>query len=475
MFPFTVRGKVNLGPRKDFHLSTASLEERITRRLIDPSRSRAPGKERGPTGQNRKPIVGEVSRLLNMGFLSAVKVRSIQILTRRDCLIAEYSMDVTITTIICVVLIPMVLGTALIANSSMSPAAAIALVALLVVFTWGLDTWMLVMLVRHEIRQIASGIKSVILKTDVFSIESHHLLLDPEDLLAIAYYYERNDLVKRSTAYFDYLITRHPETEEGGLASQRLVDLEGRHSRPRGPGDDGVSGEKERPRRRFLRPKPKDEVPPPGNSTRARSAEGKQAEDKPERGLRKLLSLPRALRLRKEKKSSDGADERKNSQGGRELHWPARKKSREEKRAARHSRRVAKRASGRASPSFDQTDDSKWWKRVIERRSREERIAFRRQRRLEQSRPGGSLSSAGEGGKRSWRNRVYSWISRDERKARKREKRWNQGPPAPVPARRTVHGERKKRVLTAPWIKAREERLSRQREERVSGRVVKHS
>ncbi|TNF47167.1 hypothetical protein EP232_03820, partial [bacterium] len=191
MFPFTIKGKVLLGPRKDFHLSAASLEDRISRRLVDPSRAPTPRRESGPIRDNRRSLVGEVSRLLSIGFFSAVKIRKIQILTRRDCFVAEYKMDVVVTTLVCVVLIPLVIGTALFAKSTLSTATIIALIVFLVVLTWGLDTGMLIMLVRHEINQIASEIKTVMQRPDMFSVDSHHHHLDPEDLLATAYYYER--------------------------------------------------------------------------------------------------------------------------------------------------------------------------------------------------------------------------------------------------------------------------------------------
>jgi len=39
MFPFTVKGKVKLGLRKDHHMSVVSLEEDIARRLLDPGKA----------------------------------------------------------------------------------------------------------------------------------------------------------------------------------------------------------------------------------------------------------------------------------------------------------------------------------------------------------------------------------------------------------------------------------------------------
>jgi hypothetical protein len=430
MFPFTIRGKVLLGPRKDFHLSAASLEDRISRRLVDPSRAPTPRRESGPIRDNRKPLIGEVSRLLSLGFLSVVKVKKIQILIRRDCFVAEYKMDVIVTTLVCVVLIPLVLGPALFAKSTLSTATIIAMLALLVVFTWGLDTGMLVMLVRHEISQIASEIKAVMRRSDRFSVDSHHHHLDPEDLLATAYYYERNDLMQRSKAYLDHLTTWHPGTLEGDLACQRLEELEGRHSRPQGLTTGNISEENEKVSRRFLKRKPKKEMPMREISAKTRSTEGKPTEKKSERGFRKILSLPRFLRLRKENKGNAGSDQQSDSHKGRGFRRLFRKTSKEERRDAKQRKRLNRRTPRKSFQSAEQTGDRKWWQRI------------------------------------------FQWMSKKERLARKREKRWIHGPPSPKTAKRKADGRTGRKQLTAPWLKAREKRLARQREERVSGRSL---
>jgi hypothetical protein len=475
MFPFTIRGKVLLGPRKDFHLSAASLEDRISRRLVDPSRAPTPRRESGPIRDNRKPLIEEVSRLLSIGFLSAVKVKKIQILTRRDCFVAEYKMDVIVTTLVCVVLIPLVLGTALFAKSTLSTATIIALLALLVVITWGLDTGMLVMLVRYEITQIASEIKTVMQRTDMFRVDTHHHHLDPEDLLATAYYYERNDLMQRSQAYLDHLTTWHPGTPEGELACQRLEELEGRHSRPQGMTTGNTSEKNENGSRRFLKRKPKKEMPMREISSKNRSTEGKPHEKNPEKGFRKILSLPRLLRLRKEDEDGAGRVQQSDPHKRRKFRGFFVRKSKEERRAAKQRKRLNRRTSKKSFQSAEQVDDRKWWQRIFRRKSKEDRRAIKQRKRLNRRTSRRSFRSTEQTDDRKWWQRFIQRLSKKERLARKREKRWIHGPPSPKTAKRKADGRTGRKRLTAPWLKTREKRLARQREERVSGKPLSSS
>ena len=225
MFPFVIKGKVKLGLRRDFHLSTVSLEERLTHRLISKTKAEKKRREITPTSGSWEVLTGGVSRLLSVGFLSTVSVRRIKVLTLKDHLAAAYVIDATATALLSVVVIPMILGTALIYNSKLSTVHAITLLLLLVITTWGLDVGMLVIMLRHEIRMIATEVRTVMMQLDTPIVEEFHHDFDAATLLATAYYYYDNSMTKRALAYHKYLIARHPESSEAELARERLSFL----------------------------------------------------------------------------------------------------------------------------------------------------------------------------------------------------------------------------------------------------------
>ncbi len=438
MFPFTVRGKVLLGLRREFHLSTASLEESISSRLLNSANVPQVRRERSPVSQDGTPLIGQVSRLLNMGFLNAVKVRKIGILTRKDKVFAGYEMDVTVTTLITVVAIPLVLGTALLVHSKLSLFATVAIILFLVAFTWGMDTWLVVMLVRHEIRQIATEIQTIMLRQDTPRVEPHHLGIDAEELLATAYYYERNNLMKRSQAYLEHLVAHHPETLEGRLGQDRLEQLGVRPMRDPAPRE-----------RDTLDPKGGKRLKWPLRKAERRTSPGKQREkpSKPSynqageeipgvmprrRGLLDLLRLDRRLARQARK--------------------------RREKRARRltlneaydDSGRRKGRGPGRLLRSFG-------FKRREERQS----LKYRDHRHSSPREQEGAQD-------KRWWQKLFRWESRRQRQARKRRERWARGPRSSRRVERALQGPGEGKLRRVTWFRSREERLARKREERWS-------
>jgi hypothetical protein len=201
MFPFIIKGKVPLGMRREYHLSESGLEDRISERLIEnPRRSRV-RTDGSPSGDGRGLMAEGLSRLRSMGLFTAVRVRRIHILSRKDHLFAAYEMDATVPTLVNMVLIPLVLGSILFSHSSFGFYESLVILMLLVAASWGLDVFVLVMLLRHEIYQVASEIRTILKRYDVPKIDPHHEDLTPEELLKTAYYYERNGLIGRCEAY----------------------------------------------------------------------------------------------------------------------------------------------------------------------------------------------------------------------------------------------------------------------------------
>ncbi|UCG38985.1 MAG: hypothetical protein JSV00_01765 [bacterium] len=484
MFPFTIRGKVLLGLRREFHLSVAGLEDRMAERLIQ--RTRRPEMRRDGTtaGAARGFLSAGISRLQSMGFLTTIALRRVSVLFRGDRLYAAYQMDITASTLMSVVIIPLVLGTALIVHSKLSLYQALGVLCLLVLASWGLDITMLVMMVRHEIRQVASEIRAVMLRRDSPSVEAHHRDLEPEILLATAYYYERNGLVQRTEAYLVHLVQSHPDTLEGGLALEHLQGLDGNpyyipEDRARGegerrwparrrwlPGRSGASAgraaEKEaagggRRKRgwRLTNPFGRRQAPSTGGSNGDPAARG------PER-RRSFLDIFRR-----------GPRRRTGAEGGKPRLFPGGLRGGEpkERRKARKGRErmERKRAESWSPPGEDGGGNGPGRRRrlpeLLRLESREERSRRRRKERwFHGPDPQRSAQGSPNGGKgfRRWRP---SWLrTGEERQAQERERRWSEGPRGPGAVQRA-------RDRMAKWAlerrQPRQERHWRERREKA--------
>ena len=413
MFPFTVKGKVSLGLRKDYHLSTASLEERIAERLMEPARLAEQRRERDPSSHERWTLTGGVSRLMSLGLLSAVKVKRINVFFIDESLFASYEMDATVTTLISIVLVPMILGTALIAHSRLSLLHVLIILFLLVLTSWGVDIWVLVQLVRHEIRQTASEIRGVLLLRDIPFVDAHHRDLYPEDLLATAYYYQRNGLTKRSRAYFTHLVGLHPETLEAELAGEHLAEDPG--SIPGQPVGVGPGGGKHEESQRGDGREKKGLFGFFGRFTREERTARKHQErwihgPHPQRGKgrtdegkgnRKLWSLPRFRakedlpdRKRGDRWSQDTARERAREKAGRlRRRWKLlRRKSREERMEDKRKKQWSRGSSQQDMRQKAGILKRRW--RLLRRKSREERLARKREERWLREHPGSVLKNS---------------------------------------------------------------------------------
>ncbi len=431
MFPFVIRGKVYLGLRRDFQLSVAGLEERIAERLVGGGRKSQVRVDGSPSGDGRGFLAGGISRLRTMGLLSAVKVRKISILSRKDDLFALYEMDSTVSTLINLVIIPLVLGSILFSHPRFGFYESLALLLLLVATSWGLDIFVLVMMVRHEIVQVASEIRAVIRRRDTPLVDAHHQHLSPEDLLATAYYYERNGLILRCEAYLFHLVAQHPDTLEADLAREHMETLEGL---PRGALVSRTREGEKRPKipekrdpswvRRLL-PSGKGS----GNSRGPQFREGGQSRQQKEKTLwRRLLDRWR----------------------------PAGSKER-----ARREDRGAHGLVGR-------------WRRkgllgVFRRERKEERVLRKRRERLQ--RRDGYMGEVEEGhpGRKGLLRRVLGrlrWETREERQYRREQERWKHGPPPPRGGRGPDHQRREKKRWRPSWLRSREEKEVLARRER---------
>ncbi|UCF30501.1 MAG: hypothetical protein JSV26_10680 [bacterium] len=519
MFPFTVRGKVHLGLRKDFHLSTASLEERIAERLMEPSRLAKLRREKDPVSESLGPLKGSVSRLLSLGFLSTAKVRKINIISIDESLIATYEMDAAATALICVVLIPLVLGPALVAHAKLTLLQALGILFLLVLTSWGMDIWGVVQLVRHEIKQTASEIKGVILLVDNPEVDAHHRDLDPEDLLASAYYYQRNGLTKRSRSYFTHLAETHPGTLEATLARENLgEDL---YVIPIPPLRDGEKKQRRkiRPWRRKIKDQPVQRDTYADGRQPAVQTETEGAVDgRGKSGLRRLFRFRKragseAAGERRDRKTQILSGEEKGHRSGEDgfsrrggllrffrrhtreeraarkrqerwIHGPRRKvtagdgndghsgrkwwsmlrlRSDKDRLARRQKDPSTRRGGGQYAAEQAETERRRW--RILRRESREDRLARKRMERWSRPDAAREAKEQAEDNRRRWR--LLRWESKEDRLARKRMERWSHGPSSNRGNRQNpAQGNRLWRRLRG---EPKKDRLMRERRERAAG------
>jgi hypothetical protein len=439
MFPFIIKGKVPLGLRRDYHLSEAGLEERIAERLIKPVRKSGMRTDGSPSGDGRGLLAGGLSRLLSMGFLTVVRVRKIRIISRNDFLFAGYEMDATVSTLVNMVIIPLVLGSILFSHSAFSFYEALGILVLLVLTSWGLEVFFLIMMVRHEIYQIASEIRAIMRRHDTPKIDLHHQDLAPEDLLATAYYYERNGLIRRCEAYLVHLVVWHPESFETILAREHMEHLDGIPSRPspartregesKNPPASGMKNSWIKRTAAFLTGRR-------GVGTAERDGSGKVHGSTKKR--RKWFRLPAFFKRKKKAERSP---------------YPAKHKSRKGSGAALKGRRRVL-----FGPGIHGTP--------------QERTVRRRQERLERRE---AFARAPDDKKLTWGarmklrlSRLIRWEGRDERRYRRERERWFHGPRPPKPKRRMDGKKRGRRQRLPNWMKSREERQALDREKRWS-------
>ena len=437
MFPFIIKGKVPLGLRRDYNLSEAGLEERISERLVHSPRKSEMRTDGSHSGDGRGLLAGGLSRLLRMGFLTAVRVRKIRIISKEDFLFAGYEMDATASTIMNMVLVPLVLGSILFAHSAFSFYEALAILILLVLTSWGLDILVLVMMVRHEIYQIASEIRVILRRQDTLRIDPHHLDLSPENLLATAYYYERNGLVRRCEAYLVHLVAWHPESFEAGLAREHMEHLEGMPSRlssARTREGEGKILPSSGLKRFRIKKMAGSATRRRGAGTAERDGNGK-VNDSPE-GRRKWFRLPAFFRRRKSAEKSPYAAKYQ-SRGG-----------------------SGTGLKGRVKGFFGSGNSQ----------APRERAIRRRQQRLQRRE---DLAKTPDERKLTWAariklrlSRLFHWESREERQYRRERERWFHGPRRSKPPSRAV-GNTNSRTLRRPnWMRSREERQALERQKR---------
>ena len=439
MFPFIIKGKVPLGLRRDYHLSEAGLRERIAERLIQSAPRSEMRTDGSPSGDGRGLVAGGLSRLRSIGFLTAVRVRNVRILSREDFLFAGYEMDATTTTLVSMVIIPLVLGSILFSHSAFSFYEALFILVLLAITSWGLDVFVLVMMLRHEIFQIASEIRAIMRNRDTQQIDLHHRDLSPEDLLATAYYYERNGLVRRCEAYLVHLAAWHPDTFEAELARehiQRLEGLPGKSSMIRtreGEAKDqpaSGSGGSRFKKMRTLVPGQKN----PGNTEPDTKDRIHDADKTPPGRFR----LPAFFSRLKKTASPGGSGKRR---------------SKESYRYDRQGRKKGLFGSGMRETARE---------RVV--RKRRERL---QRREAFATAPDEKNLTRGSRMKKRL-SRFFSLENKEERRYRKKQERWFHGPKPPKPVRRSAdeaNGSKQRRPV---WMRSREERQAVRRQERWS-------
>jgi hypothetical protein len=437
MFPFIVKGKVPLGLRRDYQLSEAGLEERISERLVQsPSKSgmRTDGSH---SGDGRGLLAGGLSRLLRMGFFTAVRVRKIRIISKEDYLFAGYEMDATASTIMSMVFVPLVLGSILFAHFAFSFYEALAILILLVLTSWGLDVIALVMMVRHEIYQIASEIRTVLRRQDTLRIDPHHLDLSPENLLATAYYYERNGLVRRCEAYLVHLVAWYPESFEAALACEHMEHLEGMPSRL-SIARTKEGEEKTLPSSGLKRFRINKMA---GSATRRRDAgtaerDGNGKVSSSPKGRLKWFRLPAFFRRKKDAEKSPYAAKYQ-SRGG-----------------------SGKGLKGRVKGFFGSGNSQAPQERAVRRRQQ------RLQRREDLAKTPDERKLTRTARIKLRLSRLFRWESREERQYRRERERWFNGPRRSKPASRAT-GNTNSRILRRPnWMRSREEKQALERQKR---------
>jgi hypothetical protein len=436
MFPFIIKGKIPLGLRRDYHLSEAGLEERIAERLVDTARKSEVRTDGSPAGDGRGLIAGGLSRLRSMGLLTAVRVRKIKILSRDDFLFAGYEMDATISTLVSMVIIPLVLGSILFYHSAFSFYEALAILVLLVLTSWGLDVSMLVMMVRHEIYQIASEIRAIMIRRDIPKIDLHHRNLSPEDLLATAYYYERNGLIRRCEAYFVHLVAWYPESFEAALAREHMDHLD---EIPRRPStartkegekinlpSSGLKGSRIKKMAVLLTRRP-------GVGTAERDGSEKVSDSAP--GRRKWFRLPAFFRRKNTEKSP---------------YTP--------KYQSRRSSKTA--LKDRVGGLFGSGNSGAPQERAVRRRRQ------RLQRREALAKAPDELKLTRTARMKLRLSRLVHWEGREERRYRKERERWFHGPRRTEPASRADGNTNSRRLQRPNWMRSREERQALERQKR---------
>ena len=417
MFPFIVKGKVPLGPRRDYNLSETGLEERIAERLIKPERRSQARKDGSPSGDSRGILTEGLSRLRSLGFLTAVRVRKIRVYSRKDFLFARYEMDATASTLVSMVIIPLVLGSILFSHSGFSFYEALTILIILVLGSWGLDVFVLVMMLRHEIYQIASEIRVILKKYDTPKIDLHHQDLSPEDLLNIAYYYERNGLVQKSEAYLVHLSARHPDSFEASLAREHMESFDG--------------------------------IPRWSAAVRTREGQKKESTSKDKQRSRLKVILSR----RKDRRDSATLQQ----------NWKQKEEDKKENRWERFRRGIQR------AKKKDQAASQKQKRGLLgigNRKTLQERAALKRQERLKRREAfakAPSEKSLPRGARLKLRiSRILRRESREERKFRKEQERWIHGPPPP---KRTNSRDRKE-LWRPRWMRSREEKQAAERQKR---------
>jgi len=439
MFPFIIKGKVPLGLRRDYHLSEAGLQERIAERLVRSVRQSEMRSDGSHAGDGRGLIAGGLSRLRSLGFLTAVRVRNVRILSREDFLFAGYEMDATTTTLISMVIIPLVLGSILFSHSAFSFQEALLILVLLVITSWGLDVVVLVMMLRHEIYQIASEIRSIMRNRDVQHIDLHHRDLSPEDLLATAYYYERNGLVRRCEAYLVHLAACYPDSFEAELAREHIRRLEGL----------------------------------PGKTSMIRTREGK-ANDQPVTGSRgaPLKKVTAFLSGRK----GAGRTGRETSKQSRDAGIKPRGRFRLPAFFNRSKKTTTPGGAGKEGTNEVYRHDRQSRKKGIfgsgARETARERVVRKRRERLQRreafaSAPDEKNLTRGSRMKRRL-SRLLSLENKEERRYRKKQERWFHGPRPPKPVGRSPDGTSGPKKRRPVWMMSREERQAVRRQERWS-------
>jgi hypothetical protein len=439
MFPFVIKGKVPLGLRRDYHLSEAGLQERIAERLVKPVRRSEMRTDGSHSGDGRGLLAGGLSRLRSLGFLTAVRVRNVRIISSEDFLFASYEMDATTTTLVSMVIIPLVLGSILFSHSAFSFYEALVILILLVITSWGLDVFTLVMMLRHEIYQIASEIRAIMRNRDTQHIDLHHRELSPEDLLATAYYYERNGLVRRCEAYLVHLAAWHPDSFEAELAREHIQRLEGL----------------------------------PGKSSMIRTREGR-SKDQSVSGSRgaRLKNMTTLLSGRK----GAGNTERDTRERSRDADIKPPERSGLPAFFSRSKKTGTPGGSGKQRSNEDYRADRQARKKGFfgfgVREAARERVVRKRRERLQRREAFSSVpdeKNLTRGSRLKLRlSRFLSLESREERRYRKKQERWFHGPRPPRPAGRSAHETNSRKQRRPVWMRSREERQAVRRQERWS-------
>jgi len=392
-----------------------------------------------PSGDGRGLIAGGLSRLRSLGFLTAVRVRKIRIISREDSLFAGYEMDATASTLVNLVIIPLVLGSILFSHSAFTFQEAMVIVVLLVLTSWGLDILILVMMLRHEIYQIASEIRAIMRARDSQKIDPHHLNLSPEDLLATAYYYERNGLVRKCEAYLAHLITMHADSFEGVLAMEQMERVEGIRDRPSAARTrEGERKTLPAPRRKVTGIKKMASLIPgrKGEGVKERDENGRVRGSVPRH--RRWFGLPAAGGKKRKEEGSSGESYQQPGKSHRDV-LP-----------------LGKRLFPKAGPRETLAQ------RAI--RKRRERLV----RREDFVNSPDEKTLAGSARIKLGLSRLLHWESREERRYRRKQERWLHGPRAPKPVRRSEGSAHKTRQWRPYWLRSRAERQALNRQKRWS-------